>query len=116
MKHSIGIDIVDVSDFNKRMKRAKNLANRLFTKYELSYCKKRGIEHLASRFAAKEAFAKACSLQNISWHDVEVRNLPSGKPFLSIKSRIKNKLRIRSIDVSISNIKQLSVAVVIIGC
>lgn len=115
MECLIGIDIVGVKDFGKRIKRTKNLANRIFTKYEIDFCKKRGIEHLASRFAAKEAFAKACNLQNISWYDIEVRNLPSGKPFLNIKSKIKNKLRIKSTDVSISNIRQLAVAVVVIN-
>lgn len=113
MKCSVGIDIVDVKDFCKRIKRTKNLANRLFTKYELDYCKKKGIEHLASRFAAKEAFAKACNLQNMPWHDVEVRNSPSGKPFLNFKSL--EKFKIKSIDISISNIKQLAVAIAIIN-
>lgn len=114
MQHSVGIDIVDVSDFNKRIKRTKNLIRRIFTEHETSYCKKRGIEHLASRFAAKEAFAKAANLQRIPWHDVEVRNLPSGKPFLNIKKELKDKLKISSIDISISNLKELAVAAVII--
>lgn len=114
MQHSIGIDIVDVSDFDKRVKRTKNFIRRIFTEHEISYCKKRGIEHLASRFAAKEAFAKAVNLQRLSWRYVEVRNLPSGKPFLNIKEKLKNELKIKSIDISISNIKELAVAVVVV--
>ena len=114
MQHSIGIDIVDVGDFNKRIKRTKNLIRRIFTGHEINYCRKRGIEHLASRFAAKEAFAKACNIQKLSWRDIEVRNLPSGKPFLNIKEKLKSRLKIKSIDMSISNIKELAVAVVVV--
>lgn len=114
MKQSVGIDIVDVQDFNRKIKRTKNLAKKLFTNYEISHCDKLGIEHLASRFAAKEAFAKAVNPQKLSWKDVEVRNDKSGKPFLNIKKHIKNRLKIRSIDISISNTQKLVVAVVII--
>ena len=115
MKSSIGIDIVDVKNFEKRIKRTKNLANRLFTEHEINYCKKRGIEHLASRFAAKEAFAKAANLDNIDWKDVEVRNSESGRPYFNLSKKIKNKLRLKSIDLSISNIKNIAVAVVILN-
>ena len=114
MKHSIGIDIVDVEDFEKKIKRTKNLITRLFTDYEIEYCKKRGVEHLASRFAAKEAFVKATNMQNLSWQDVEVRNDKSGKPHLRISPKILKQLKIKSIDVSISNIRSLAIAVVII--
>ena len=115
MNHSIGIDIVDVEDFNKRIKRTINLVKHLFTDYEINYCKKKSIEHLASRFAAKEAFKKAINLSNISWHDAEVRNFSSGKPYLKINPKILKQLKIKSIDVSISNIKKLAVAVVIVN-
>ena len=114
MQHSIGIDIVDVKGFDKRIKRTKNLIRRIFTEHEINYCRKRGIEHLASRFAAKEAFAKAVNLQKLSWHDVEVRNMESGRPFLNIEEKLKNKLKIKSVSISISNIKELAVAVVVV--
>ena len=111
---SIGIDIVDVKDFAKKIRMTKSLQERLFTDFEIEYCKKKGIEHLASRFAAKEAFAKACSIKNISWHDVEVRNLPSGKPILKINEKTRKKVKIKNIDLSISNIKEFAVAAVIL--
>jgi holo-[acyl-carrier protein] synthase len=41
---------------------------------------------LAGRFAAKEAFAKAIDgAPGVSWHEVEVRKGPSGRPRLEIK-------------------------------
>ena len=76
--------------------------------------KKKSIEHLASRFAAKEALKKAINLSNISWHDAEVRNLSSGKPYLKINQKIIKQLNIKSIDLSISNIRRLAIAVVIV--
>ena len=114
MESSIGIDIINVKDFEKRIKRKKYLLNHIFTDYEISYCKKRGVEHLASRFTAKEAFKKAANIQKLSWKDIEIRNLPSGKPVLNISNKIKTELKIKSADVSISNIKEFAVAVVII--
>lgn len=115
MKTSIGIDIVDVDDFSKRLARTKNLKGRIFTEYETSYCKKKGVEHLASRFAAKEAFAKASNLKQLQWKDVEVRNTKEGKPYFKLSNGIKNKFKIKSTDLSISNIKNTAVAVVIIS-
>jgi len=115
MQHSIGIDIVDVADFSKKINRTKSLKKRLFTEHEINYCSKRGVEHLASRFAAKEAFAKAINVQKLSWKDIEVMNLSSGKPYLKIKRQLENKLKIKSIDASISNIKKFAVAVVIVN-
>ena len=115
MKHSIGIDIVDVDDFRKKLLRTKSIKNRLFTDHEIEYCKNKGVESLAVRFAAKEAFKKAADLQNLNWHDVEVRNLPSGKPILSINKKIKNKLKIKSAKISLSHTKKQAIAVVLLG-
>ncbi len=55
---------------------------RIFTPVELDYCrgKKRELEHLAGRFAAKEAVLKVLGTgwrSGISWTDIEVRNDPS---------------------------------------
>lgn len=115
MTYSIGIDIIEVTDFKKRISRTKSLKNRLFADYEIRDCAKKGIEHLAGRFAVKEAFAKASGLRKLSWHDVGVRNLPSRKPVLVISKKIKDKLKIKSVDVSISHTKKNAVAVVLIS-
>src|SRR3989344_2012716 len=115
MQYSVGVDIVDVDDFKRRISRTRSLAERLFTKNEIEYCKKRGVEHLASRFAAKEALVKALNFKAIEWHDVEVKNSESGKPYFKIKKELKKKLGIKSIDLSISNTKRSAVAVVMVG-
>lgn len=115
MQYSIGVDIVDVDDFKKRISRTRGLSERLFTANEMEYCKKRGVDHLASRFAAKEALVKALNFKAIEWHDVEVRNSETGKPYFEIKKELKKKLGIKFVDLSISNTKKSAVAVVMVG-
>lgn len=47
----------------------------------------RGVRYLATRFAAKEAFAKAIGLgirMPMTWRAVQILNLPSGRPTLQI--------------------------------
>lgn len=112
MSYEIGVDLVDVSNFKKSIERTKPLKNRLFTRYEIDYCKKIGIEHLASRFAAKEAFFKACNIKKMSWKDIEIRNLKSGKPIIRLNEKIKTKLSLKSIKVSLSQTRKNAVAFV----
>lgn len=112
MSYKIGIDLVDVKQFKKSVERAKSLKQRLFTKHELEYCKNRPIEHLASRFAAKEAFFKAGNIKNLPWKDVEVKNLKSGKPIINLSK--KEKLKYRNIEVSMSHTKENAIALVLI--
>jgi len=114
MKLSVGIDIVDIVDFRKRIARTKFLKGRIFTKHEREYCENKGLEHLAVRFAAKEAFAKACGVTGLAWHDVEVNNLVSGKPVLSVNEKVMKRLKIRNIDISMSHTRKSAIAFVVV--
>ena len=114
MSYEIGVDIVDVEVFKKSIKRTKLLEHRLFTRYEIDYCKRRGVEHLASRFAAKEAFFKASKIRKLSWKDIEIRNLKSGKPIIRLSEKIKTKLSFRFIKISLSQTKKNAIAWVIV--
>lgn len=109
----VGIDIIDV-------KRVKNLAEKnprflekIFTPAEISYClgKRNKYQHLAARFAAKEAFFKAVGGRT-AWREVELFNHPSGKPELEIKA--KERFSIEKAHVSISHLEEYAVAVVIL--
>lgn len=88
-----GIDIVDISRFERFVRDNNNLLfNRLFTPQELAYCvnKKRSAQHLAIRFAAKEAFLKAMGTglrDGLAWRDMEVVNDQSGKPELKLTGK-----------------------------
>ena len=73
----VGIDLLDVARLERALERRPRLAERLFTDAERSFAAARGqpARHLAVRFCAKEAVAKALGMQAWSWQDVE---MPSG--------------------------------------
>ena len=70
----VGIDLLDVGRFERALERQPRLADRLFTDAEREYAAARARPgmHLAARFCAKEAVAKALGLTGWSFRDVEV--------------------------------------------
>lgn len=92
--------------------------SRVFTPTELEYCgaRKRRIEHLAGRFAAKEAVLKALGTGwrgGIAWTDVEIVAAPSGQPLVRLAGecrRVADRLRLARVLVSISHIGTHAVA------
>lgn len=80
-----GIDISDISRLERAAKRTPRILERLFTEAELAYCmrKRYPFEHLAGRFAAKEACIKALG-RRIPWKSMEVRRGASGKPGMHV--------------------------------
>ena len=70
----VGLDLLDIERFERALERRPGLAQRLFTDEELGYAAARARPglHLAARFCAKEAVAKALSLREWSWRDIEV--------------------------------------------
>ena len=70
----VGIDLLDVERFERVLRRRPRLAERLFTDAERDYAaaRARPALHLAARFCAKEAVAKALGLTAWSFRDVEV--------------------------------------------
>lgn len=84
-----GIDIIEVKRIRSAVNRAgdKFLA-RIFTQKELDNArikKNFSFEHLAGRFAAKEAVLKAFSRAKFGFKDVEILNDDFGKPFCTLK-------------------------------
>lgn len=94
-----GIDIVNIKKIKKVIERwGDHFSNRIFTSRELNYCyqKKSPFQHLASRFAAKEAFLKALGKREITglkWREIEVGNRKSGQPFYRLKGVGKSLVR-----------------------
>ena len=70
----IGLDLLEIERLERALARRPRLAERLFTDAERGYAEgtARPIQHLAARFCAKEAVAKALGLTVWSWRDVEV--------------------------------------------
>jgi len=70
----VGIDMLEIDRLERALERRPALAQRLFTEAERAYAASRARpgQHLAARFCAKEAVAKALRLQAWSFRDVEV--------------------------------------------
>jgi holo-[acyl-carrier protein] synthase len=70
----VGIDLLEIERLERALARRPRLAERLFTPGERAYAaaRARPAQHLAARFCAKEAVAKALRLEAWSWRDVEV--------------------------------------------
>jgi holo-[acyl-carrier protein] synthase len=110
-----GIDIVETSRIRQLVEEhGKHFLDRCFTEAEQAYClqnSKRRFEHLAGRFAAKEAVLKVLGTGwrgGIAWTDIEIVNEPSGQPRLSISGeslRIASEMKITEWHVSISHIE-----------
>ncbi len=71
---SVGIDLLEIDRLARALDRRPRLAERLFTDGERAYAaaRARPAQHLAARFCAKEAVAKALGMTAWSFRDVEV--------------------------------------------
>lgn len=106
-----GIDIVEVERIKNAVKKWGNdFLKRIFTVRELECAKNRNFnfEHLAGRFAVKEAVVKALNDGKTTFRDVEVLNKKDGMPYCIIKNYLNKKNF--EVFVSISHIKTHAVA------
>ena len=94
----LGSDILDIRRIEKTLLRfGDRFKKRIFTESEIEKCEKRklSVECFAKRFAAKEAAAKALGTgfrKGVYWKDLEVINLPSGKPSMNFYGESKKRL------------------------
>ena len=114
-----GIDMVECRRLQQSIdEHGERFLTRVFTPAELEYCqgRKRQIEHLAGRFAAKEAVLKVLGTgwrSGIAWTDIEVVNELSGQPKVRLQGRcrqIVDDLGLTHILVSISHIETHAIA------
>ncbi|MFH0878025.1 MAG: holo-ACP synthase [Candidatus Omnitrophota bacterium] len=86
-----GIDLVEIKRLEHAVKRwGKTFLNRVFTEQELKYSehKARPMQHLAARFAAKEAIYKAFGTNpKLNFKDIEIYNDRYGRPFCKVKNK-----------------------------
>ena len=109
-----GVDITEVKRLRQAVEKwGAAFLCRVFTQEELDNAKKRGslYQHLAGRFAAKEAVFKALGDIELTWKDVQIINDKEGKPCCRI---LHGKGKNRAVYVSISHVKNYAVANAII--
>lgn len=111
----VGTDIVEVERIKDVFDRQPAFAQRVFTQAELDYClgKESRYLHLAARFAAKEAVAKALG-RSFSWQDVEIVSGAEGKPGVVLHGKAKGVARDAGVHISISHTKNYATAVAIV--
>jgi holo-[acyl-carrier protein] synthase len=106
----IGIDITEVTRLRKAIEKwGDSFSERIFTDKELSIAKDKinKYQHLAGRFAAKEAIFKAAGDAKIGFKDIEICNDAAGKPYCKFRNGKGTNI---SINVSISHVKTYAVA------
>ncbi len=117
-----GVDIVETARIKQMLgEHPERFLERCFTpgEQEDSKSSRRQLEHLAARFAAKEATLKALGTgwsQGIGWTDIEVVRAESGKPSLKITGRaaeIAAELGITVWHLSMSHVAATAIASVI---
>lgn len=86
----IGSDLCDIRRIERALERfGARFTHRIFTEGERAKCDRRAARapSYARRFAAKEACAKALGTglaMGVFWRDMEVVNLPGGRPTLRL--------------------------------
>jgi holo-[acyl-carrier protein] synthase len=116
---AIGIDIVEIKRLEKVSKKwGKPFLKKVYTAQELEYAfsKKFPYQHLAARFAAKEAIFKALGeveTDFVGWKNIEIVNDAHGKPSVRWHKQAEScrkKRNIHSAVVSLSHTENYAVA------
>ena len=107
----IGIDICDINRLSKTLERyEKRFEERCFTELERKKCQRSFSKKncYAKRFAAKEATSKALGTginKGVSWKQIEVENLKSGKPIINLYGNAKKILESMSMIFTSPHLK-----------
>ena len=119
-----GVDLCEVARIRKAIEAAhgRRFIERVFTAREIAYAESKAnrYERYAARFAAKEAGMKALGTGwsgGLGWHDLEVANLPSGRPTLKLQGKaaeIAEKRGVRNISLSLTHTAAQAMAMVIL--
>lgn len=92
----IGIDIIEINRIQQSViKFGNRFLDKIYTKTELDYSlsKKNQYQHLAARFAAKEAIAKALATgwnKEFRWKDIEIFNESNGMPNVKLSGKLES--------------------------
>jgi holo-[acyl-carrier protein] synthase len=118
----IGTDLIEVDRLTSSINKEKGFRELVFSSKEIQYCESRSnkFEHYAARFAAKEAFFKALGTgwrNDTAFNEIEILPDQNGKPLLhllGLTSQTLSELQDYKILVSLSHLKSVASAVVII--
>lgn len=117
----VGVDLVPVARIERLATENAGILETMFTERELSYSlgKRRQYEHLAARFAGKEAVLKAFGTgmgQKMQWIDVEIVNTVFGRPQVHLYGEVATWAEhhgLVDLDISLSHTDELAIAQVV---
>lgn len=118
----IGVDLVRVARVRQAIERwHERFLERVFTPDEVAYARGRHdpAEHLAARFAAKEATLKALGTglsMGVRWREMEVRRERGGRPRIHLSGRTAEvglERGVRALHVSLAHDGEYAMAQVL---
>lgn len=117
-----GIDLIEVERVKTLVDKGEQTKARFFHSGEIAYCEAQTnyAESYAVRFAAKEALFKGLGTgwrDGMGWNEIEIRLDELGKPELFLHGAAHAKaslLGIQKIHVSLSHLKDLAIAMVVL--
>ncbi|HRO83707.1 MAG TPA: holo-ACP synthase [Niabella sp.] len=118
----VGIDIIEVERVASKIGKEQGFREMVFSKEEIDYCesKTHKFEHYAARFAAKEAFFKALGTgwaKGTAFNEINIFNNELGKPEITLIGETANTLQHlqdSKINISLSHLKNIAAAIVVI--
>jgi holo-[acyl-carrier protein] synthase len=119
----IGVDLVECARIQHSLDRfGEKFLHRVFTDGEIEYsmAMKYPARHLAARFAAKEAVAKAFGTgigRAMGWRNIDIRKKESGEPFLVFSGpaqELATKRGVASALITLSHTEHHAVACVVL--
>jgi holo-[acyl-carrier protein] synthase len=111
--------LVEVPRFQRVVDRSgERFLHRVFTDGELRYARSRKttMQHLAARFAAKEAVVKALGAPKglgLEWHDLEITHSTDGQPQV-VFHRSLARFRKKQVHLSLTHTEQHAIATAIV--
>ncbi len=121
MVFGIGVDIIEIERVQSSVEKyGDQFLNKVYTQTELDYSlsKANKYQHLAARFAAKEAVFKALTTgwnKEVGWQDIEIYNEPNGMPLVKLKGELESFLSNgKSLKISMSHSRDYVVCIAII--
>jgi holo-[acyl-carrier protein] synthase len=119
----VGIDLAEVGRVTQALDRwGDRFLDRVFSPGEVLRGRRHPrafAEHVAGRFAAKEAAMKALGTgwRGVAFREIVISRHPSGKPLLEFRGRALERartLRVASSELSITHTKTMAAAVVVL--
>ena len=113
MTGGVGIDLLEIERMERALERRPRLAERLFTDAERAYAAERARpgQHLAARFCAKEAVAKALALEWWNARDIEVVS-EGGPPRIVLHGVLAGR---PAVQVSLTHSRTTAAAVAVVA-